>query len=147
MMCTNCIHHEEGDCAQFSGSKETPLYSQQFLDECNDNHKIPQKTARHIQICSDEIVSNIVKYGHANTIHIRYKVDNNAVILEYEDDGALYDPLESSTPDITLSAAERKIGGLGLFMVKKIASFVEYAEKEGWNTLRLTFEFDPNEFL
>ena len=141
----NCIALEKENNVLLPGSEEnTLLHSQQFLDVCNNNYKIPQKTARHIQICSDEIVSNIVKYGQAATIRIDYKVDHNTVIIEYEDDGILYDPLKSATPDITLSAAERQIGGLGLFMVKKIASSVEYAEKGGRNTLKLIFNFDPD---
>lgn len=50
--------------------------------------------------------------------------------------------LSAEAPDVTLPAGKRSIGGLGLFMVKKIASSVEYAEKDGWNDLKLIFEFD-----
>ena len=93
-------------------------------------------------ICSDEIMSNIIMHGHAKKVHIDYRIHNNAVLLEFMDDGVLYDPLKAEAPDITLPARERKIGGLGLLMIKKIASSAEYAEKDGWNDLKLVFEFD-----
>lgn len=142
MLGIGFIFLQDGDHAQFSGLKESVRYSRNFLNECNENHRIPSKTAKHIMICSDEIMSNIIMHGHAKKAHINYKVDNNAVLLEFEDNGTLYNPLTSESPDITLPARERNIGGLGLLMVKKIASSVEYAEKDGWNDLKLSFEFD-----
>lgn len=133
-----------GDHAQFSGVQESISCSKTFLRECNENHRVPAKTAKHILICADEIMSNIIRHGHANSIEISYKIDNNAVLLAFEDDGALYDPLRSASPDVTLPARERSIGGLGLFMVKNIASSVEYTDKDGRNDLKLSFSFDPD---
>ena len=50
--------------------------------------------------------------------------------LIFQDNGKPYNPLESKEPDITLSAEERTIGGLGVFMVQKMMDDVEY---ESWN--------------
>ena len=142
MLGISFIFLQDGDHAQFSGVKESVRYSCNFLNECNENHRIPSKTARHIMICSDEIMSNIIMHGHAKKVHIDYRIHNNAVLLEFTDDGILYDPLQSEAPDVTLPASQRKVGGLGLLMVKKIASAVRYEEKDGWNNLKLIFEFD-----
>lgn len=131
---------ENGNCVYLLGIEDSTLRSQQFLDDCNDKYEIPFETASRIQICADEIVSNIVKYSHAKTIGIYYKLENNEVVLEFEDDGMLYDPMKSAEPDIALSPAKRSIGGLGLFMVKKIASSVEYTEKDGRNNIRIVFQ-------
>ena len=144
MLGISFIFLQDGDHAQFSGVKESVRYSGNFLNECNENHRIPAKTARHIMICSDEIMSNIIMHGHAKKVHIDYRIDNNAVLLEFTDNGILYDPLKAEDPDVTLPASKRKIGGLGLLMIKKIASSVEYAEKDGWNDLKLRFEFQIN---
>ena len=141
----DCCCPQDGDCAEFLSAEESLLLSHRFLDDCSKKYRIPKKTARHIQICADEIVTNIVSYAHAETIHIRYLICNNAVILTFEDDGILYDPLRSKTPDVTLSAKERQIGGLGLFMVRKISKSVEYVEVNGRNRLKLAIEFDPDQ--
>lgn len=133
------------DSAVFPGTEESLLQSHRFLDECNRKNRIPQKAARHIQICSDEIMTNIVSYAHAKTVRICYEINHKAVILSFEDDGIPYDPLRSEAPDVTLAARERKIGGLGLFMVRKIAGAVDYAEVNGRNRLRLEIEFDPEQ--
>lgn len=90
-------------------------------------------------------MTNIVSYAHAETVRIRYRINGNEIILEYEDNGILYDPLRSEMPDVNLPAKERKIGGLGLFMVKKISSSVEYAEANGRNCLKLTIVFTPEQ--
>ena len=53
------------------------------------------------------------------------------------DNGAEYDPLEKEDPDVTLSAEDRQIGGLGIFMVKKIMDEVDYRYENGKNVLTL----------
>ena len=132
-----------GEYTVFPAAEESLALSHQFLDECSKKHGIPKKTARHIQICSDEIVTNIVSYAHAETIRIHYAINDNAVILTFEDNGILFDPLQSNVPDITLAAKERQIGGLGLFMVKRISSSAEYEEVNGRNRLRLSIDRSP----
>ena len=55
----------------------------------------------------------------------------------FEDNGVFYNPLEASEPDTTLSAEEREIGGLGIFIVKKMTESMEYEYKDGNNILTL----------
>ncbi|NCC07256.1 MAG: ATP-binding protein [Clostridia bacterium] len=62
----------------------------------------------------------------------------HAVMLRFIDNGKAYDPTEQKEPDITLSADEREIGGLGIFMVKKFMDKVEYTRHENKNVLTLT---------
>jgi len=65
-------------------------------------------------------------------------------VLVFRDDGTQYNPLEAEDPDITLSIEERGIGGLGVFMVKKMMDSVEYEYIDGVNTLRLSLKL-PDE--
>ena len=58
------------------------------------------------------------------------------------DNGRPYNPLETKDPDITLSAEEREIGGLGIFMVKKTMDQVTYEYMDGYNRLSLRKSFD-----
>ena len=59
------------------------------------------------------------------------------VNIEFEDEGNPYNPLEKDDPDTTLKAKERKIGGLGVFMVKKIMDSVDYKFENGKNIVKI----------
>ena len=61
-----------------------------------------------------------------------------SVVITFIDGGTPYNPLEKEDPDITLSAEEREIGGLGIFMVKKSMDSIDYEYKDGQNILRIT---------
>jgi anti-sigma regulatory factor (Ser/Thr protein kinase) len=89
----------------------------------------PPKLLNKIGVVVDEIFANIVSYAYDHpdgdvTIRITIKADD--IVIEFEDSGVPYDPLDAKDPDITLSAEEREIGGLGFFMVKNIMDTVEY---------------------
>ena len=62
------------------------------------------------------------------------------IVIEIGDNGKPYNPLDAKEPDITASAEERTIGGLGIFMVRKMMDNVEYMYKDGQNVLTLTMK-------
>jgi sigma-B regulation protein RsbU (phosphoserine phosphatase) len=62
--------------------------------------------------------------------------------LEYIDDGVPYNPLEEKEPDINVPADERRIGGLGLFMVKKMSKEMSYARKGNKNILHVKVDYE-----
>ena len=63
--------------------------------------------------------------------------DPLSVVITFIDNGVPYDPLKKEDPDTTLSAEERQIGGLGIYMVKKTMDDITYEYKEGKNILRI----------
>ena len=95
------------------------------------------KIASKINIIIDEIYSNIVNHSKANLAEIRYSIENGKIVLSFIDNGLPYNPLETVDPDITLSAGERDIGGLGIFIVKKMADTVEYKYEDSKNILNV----------
>jgi anti-sigma regulatory factor (Ser/Thr protein kinase) len=98
------------------------------------------KLAMQITMAAEEIFVNIAHYAYApetGEAVIRVRVSDEAVI-EFEDCGKAYNPLEKDDPDITLGADERQIGGLGIFMVKKSMDSVNYRYENGKNILTLT---------
>ena len=97
------------------------------------------KTKNKIAIAVDEIFSNIARYAHhPETNEATVRVTSGDIItLEFEDSGAAFDPLAKSDPDISLSAGERDIGGLGIFMVKNIMDSVEYRREGSKNILTI----------
>lgn len=97
-----------------------------FLDSCAEKFEIPLRVGYSLKVVADEIFSNIVYYSGAKNAEVLFGNDENTVTLVFVDDGMPYNPLETKEPDITASAEEREIGGLGLFMVKKMAEDVQY---------------------
>lgn len=102
----------------------------------------PKKPIMQIEIAIDEIFSNIARYAYCPdigkaTVCIEVKEDPAAIVLYFIDNGVFYDPLEKKDPDITLSADEREIGGLGIFMVKNMMDEISYEYKDGQNILKI----------
>ena len=90
-----------------------------------------------VAVVVDEIFSNIVRCSGANAFSVRLARENGELKLTVADDGTPFDPLTAPDPDITASAEERQIGGLGLFMVKKMSKSLAYARRDGQNVLEL----------
>lgn len=99
----------------------------------------PVKIQTQLEIAVEEIFVNIASYAYNSEIgqvSIRMEIQNNdRIIITFMDEGIPYNPLEKEDPDITLSAEERKIGGLGIYMVKKSMDCVSYKYEEGKNIL------------
>lgn len=102
----------------------------------------PMKIQMQIAVAVDEIFSNVAYYAYAPktgpiTIRVERADDPARVILTFTDSGKSYDPLQAADPDVGLNAEERKIGGLGIFLVKKMMDAVRYARRDGQNVLRI----------
>ena len=106
-----------------------------FLDNCEEEFSIPLKTGYSLKVVADELFSNIVYYSGAQTAEILFQNEADRVTLVFEDDGKPYNPMEAEEPDITAGVEDRKIGGLGLFMVKTMAESVGYEYVSGRNRM------------
>lgn len=111
-----------------------------FLTDKLENWQLSPKIANKAQIAVDEIYSNIVYYSGAKEATITVSNSGGMLTLTFEDDGKPYDPTTAKEPDVSLSAEEREIGGLGIYMVKKMAASIDYRHEDGKNIL--TVEFD-----
>lgn len=102
----------------------------------------PIKAQMQIDIAIDELFSNIARYAYAPrtgeaTIRVESMNDPFTVVVTFIDKGVPYNPLEKKDPDVTLSAEDRQIGGLGIYMVKKSMDAMEYEYKDGQNILSI----------
>lgn len=111
----------------------------EFMESTMEEWKVPIKVANKVQIAVDEICSNIVYYSQAKNAKITVTTSDEKLSLLFEDDGIPYDPTTAKEPDVTLSAEEREIGGLGIFMVKKMAADIHYENTDGKNRLTVVF--------
>ena len=112
------------------------VYAQLELLDC------PIKAQMQIDIAIDELFGNIAHYAYntevgSATVRVEVSEAPLAVIITFIDNGVPYDPLGKDDPDITLSAEEREIGGLGIYMVKQSMDEITYEYKDGQNILKI----------
>ncbi|MCK8058474.1 MULTISPECIES: SpoIIE family protein phosphatase [unclassified Fusibacter] len=120
-----------------------------FITGQLEKNQCPMKVMTQINIAVEEIFVNIAHYAYASTpegvgdVGISFKVEENpaCAIIEFSDRGIPYNPMELEDPDLTLSADDRKIGGLGIYMVKKSMDEVAYKYHEGKNVLTIQKRF------
>lgn len=110
----------------------------EFVEAWMLKTKVEQRIVNKVNIAIDEIYSNIVNYSGANWASVYYERDLDNIYLTFKDNGKPYNPLEAADPDISLSAEDRQIGGLGVFMVKRIMDNVDYKYEDNKNILKLT---------
>ncbi len=117
---------------------ESRIFIDLFAEQMDSKLLVVPKIANKIHIILDEIYTNIVSYSGATVATISYDITGEKLNLVFSDDGIEYNPLEASDPDITLSAEERQIGGLGIYIAKKMAESMEYNRIDKRNVLRIT---------
>ena len=108
-----------------------------FIDNLLSEGGVSNKLIFKVNMAIDEIYSNIARYSGATEARVGCNVSENKVSLRFVDNGSPYDPTVKEDPDTTLSADEREIGGLGIYMVKKIMDDISYEYKDGRNILIL----------
>ena len=113
-----------------------------FMDREMEKINCPARQQIQIRIAIDEIVSNIVRYAYRQetgtvTVQFDYNESDRSILLTFSDKGFPFDPLQQAAPDITLPAEKRKIGGLGILLVRKTMDEVSYVRENGKNILRI----------
>ncbi|OPX28954.1 MAG: hypothetical protein B1H08_04905 [Candidatus Omnitrophica bacterium 4484_171] len=113
-----------------------------FIVEGASKLKFSDKDISQIRLAAEEIVVNIINYAYpekAGNMRISYRTeDNNTLVVEIVDSGIAFNPLSLPEPDVNVPLDKRKIGGLGVYLVKKIMDDVNYERKDGRNILVFT---------
>ena len=118
----------------------------QFVDTHLEQADCSPKIQMQIDLAVEEIFVNIANYAYhpetgPATVRVDVRPDGSAVTITFIDWGVHYDPLAKEDPDVTLSAEERKIGGLGVFLVKNTMDDITYNYEDGKNILTLKKNF------
>ena len=127
----------------FSATKEALPEVMAFTEECLEDFECPMKSSMAICVAVEEIFVNIASYAYGDgtgEARLSFGFDENErlMTLVVTDEGIPFNPLERAEPDITLSAAERDIGGLGIFITKKTMDTVSYKYENNRNILTMT---------
>ncbi len=110
-----------------------------WIDEQLEEKDCSFKMITQVNIVLDEILSNIAKYAYEDQdgdITVECDIDSS-LHLTFKDHGIAYNPLEKEDPDITASAEDRDIGGLGIYLTKKMTDAISYEYADGQNVLTI----------
>ena len=121
-----------------------------FVDEQLEEMDCPPKIQMQIELAAEEVFVNIANYAYQPetgnaTVRVETDAERQTVTITFMDRGVPYDPLTKEDPDITQSANERQIGGLGIFLVKQAMDHVSYLYQDGLNILTFEKEIDRYE--
>ena len=139
MLSVKMKFYQNEDSIVTSPDMETTELVWEFIDSKTKKAELSKKVANRIQVAVDEIYSNILRYSGAEYATVSCILEEETVKLIFKDNGTAYNPLEKEDPDTTLSIEERAIGGLGIFMVKRMASDISYEYVQNQNVLTVTF--------
>ena len=113
-----------------------------YVEETLEGYGCPMKIQMAVCVAIEEVFVNVAHYAYgsgegAMNLGIGFDEENRAITFRMTDKGIPFDPLKKPDPDITLSAEEREIGGLGIFITKKTMDSVTYAYENGENILTM----------
>ena len=111
-----------------------------FIEKSLLEEKIPQNIIFPIGLAVDEITNNIMMYAYENkegTLSISLTVTHEEISIEILDHGKQFNPLSFPPPDLTQEAEKRRIGGLGIHLVRKVMDEVQYKHHDGQNILTI----------
>ena len=128
---------------EVQATKENLLEVSAFVEGYLEQLNCSMKSMMQISVAVEEIYVNIASYAYGDSpgmaeIELEYNEADGSVDITFKDSGTPYNPLEKEDPDVTLSAEERSIGGLGIYMVKKSMDDMKYKYEDGKNILTIT---------
>ena len=112
-----------------------------FIEELGEELNLTPELVFNLNLVLEEAVSNVILYAYPKEEHqeivLTTKISDKSLIFVLTDSGKEFDPTQAPDADVTLSAEEREIGGLGIFLIRQIMNKVEYQRIEGKNVLTL----------
>ena len=112
-----------------------------FIEELDETLNLTPELVFNLNLVLEEAVSNVIFYAYPKEEHqeivLIAKMSNKSLIFVLTDSRKEFDPTQAPDADVALSAEERKIGGLGIFLIRQIMNKVEYQRIEGKNVLTL----------
>lgn len=118
-----------------------------FIDFGLESLNCPAKIQAKLDLAVEEVFVNIASYAYKDgtgsaLIKFAGLEDASGAVITFIDEGIEYNPLAKPDPDVTLPAEERDIGGLGIFLIKKIADEVIYDYVGNKNILKIVKRFN-----
>lgn len=122
---------------RFSPSTEQLPAVTAFLDAFLDGLACDARTRIALETVVEEVFVNIAHHSGATFAELALSHTDGEITLRFTDDGRPFDPLAMDDPDVTLPAAQRNVGGLGILMVRRMTDRQAYVRENGSNVLTL----------
>ena len=110
-----------------------------FIEELSEELALTPELTFNLNLVLEEAVSNVILYAYGEEkqkeITLLANMSDNNLTFVLTDYGKEFDPTKVPDADVTLSAEEREIGGLGIFLIRQIMDTVEYQRMDGKNVL------------
>ena len=117
-----------------------------FLGELGEEFGLPADLVFNLNLVLEEAVSNVILYAYGEEKHkeisLMAKISDGNLVFVLTDSGKEFDPTKVPDADITLSAEEREIGGLGIYLIRQIMNKVEYQRIDKRNVLTMRKQLD-----
>lgn len=127
---------------QFAAKFEFLDEIREFVGEIARKNGFTDKEVYNIQLATDEAASNIIEHAYEGVsdgvMEISCGVEKNAITIVLVDHGEPFDPSDVPAPDLKADLSDRKIGGLGLFLMRKLMDEVHYIAEAKKNSNTLT---------
>ncbi len=128
----------------FPATDEALQDANEFMESALEEAGCTMKNQMKIMVALEELFVNVVHYAYEDAgddvdryVKLALDFDDDDMILKIIDSGKPFNPLKKKDPDINLSAEERKIGGLGIYMVKQTMDEVDYDHDDGCNIVTI----------
>ena len=113
----------------------------EFIEELGNDFSLSPDIVFNLNLVLEEALVNIINYAYPKeeheSIYLSARMHEGSIILVLTDTGKEFDPTAAPEADVTLSADDRQIGGLGIFLIRQIMNEVKYERIEGKNVLTL----------
>ena len=113
----------------------------QFVDEVGEEFSLAPDVVFNLNLVLEEAVVNVINYAYPKeehqSIYLSATLHEDSIVFVLTDTGKEFDPTSAPEADITLSAEDRPIGGLGIFLIRQIMNEVKYERIDGKNILIL----------
>jgi anti-sigma regulatory factor (Ser/Thr protein kinase) len=112
-----------------------------FVSDLCLRNSIPAETGRDLILALDEMITNVATHAYpgseAHRFTLQITLSNEEFVARIEDDGVEFNPIQQPIPDLHAPLEERKVGGLGIYLVRQIMTSLEYQRVAGKNVVTL----------
>ncbi|MBE0478912.1 ATP-binding protein [Candidatus Aerophobetes bacterium] len=132
---------ENNNCLTLEASLKSLNAVHDFILKKAAKAGLSRKKINNLLLAVEEVYVNITNYAYPNDkgkVSIYFSMDEKNVTLHIKDEGVPFNPLQAPEPDLASSLKERRVGGLGIFLVRKLINDVRYERDKQYNVLTLT---------
>ena len=114
-----------------------------WIEKTRAEWNISKELANKIDICVEEVFANILHYAYSDKVgmfEVELKKTEDNIILEFQDEGVVFNPLDKPDPNLHLPPDKKALGGLGIYLTKKMSDNVVYKRENNKNILTIMFK-------